>query len=136
VATGKIDHSFIFFLDVDFEPIRDVSLPYKRWRQVMETLPAVRYRPPYNCRHSYISWRLMIGHNRLLVAQDDGHSVATMERTYAAWTKGAKPEDVELIKQAFAGSALTSDALHSETIKPTREQCCPRPRRNEMCQDS
>src|SRR5437016_1878508 len=32
----------------------------------------------------------------------DCHSVATMERTYAAWTKGAKPEDVELIKQAMA----------------------------------
>jgi hypothetical protein len=40
----------------------------------------------------------MIAHNRLLVAYEDGHSVATMERTYAAWTKGAKPEDVELIE--------------------------------------
>jgi hypothetical protein len=40
--------------------------------------------------------------NRLLVAYEDGHSVATMERTYAAWTRGAKPEDVELIKQAMA----------------------------------
>ena len=25
-----------------------------------------------------------------------------MERTYAAWTKGVKPEDVELIKHAMA----------------------------------
>ena len=45
----------------------------------------------------------MSGHNRLLVALEDGHSVETMERTYAAWTRGAKPEDVELIKAAFAG---------------------------------
>jgi hypothetical protein len=48
----------------------------------------------------------MVGHNRLLVAMEDGHSVATMERTYAAWTKGAKPEDVELIKaRELAGVA-------------------------------
>jgi hypothetical protein len=51
----------------------------------------------------------MIGHNRLLVAYEDGHSVATMQRTYAAWTKGAKPEDVELIKQAMAGRPTTYD---------------------------
>jgi hypothetical protein len=51
----------------------------------------------------------MIGHNRLLVAYDDRHSVAMMERAYAAWTKGAKPEDVELIKQAMAGRPTTYD---------------------------
>lgn len=136
IAAGRINHSSVFFWDVDFEPIRDVSLPYKRWRQVMETLPAIRYRPPYNCRHSYISWRLMIGHNRLLVAQDDGHSVTTMERTYAAWTKGARPEDVELIKQALAGTTLGGNSSGAEEIKPSREQFGPRPRLKEMCQDS
>jgi len=50
----------------------------------------------------------MIGHNRLSwlrgrpQRRDDG-------RTYAAWTKGAKPEDVELIKQAMAGRPTTYD---------------------------
>jgi hypothetical protein len=97
-----VRHKFVFFT-ADGAPFETVYLPYNRWREVMETLP-VRYRKPYNRRHSYISWRLMIGHNRLLVALEDGHSVATMERTYAAWTKGAKPEDVELIKAAMAGS--------------------------------
>lgn len=48
------------------------------------------------------SWRLMIGHNRLLVAYEDGHSLETMERVYAAWTKDSKPDDVELIKNALA----------------------------------
>jgi len=136
VAAGKINHPLVFFWDVDYEPIRDLSLPYERWRQVMETLPAIRYRPPYNCRHSYISWRLMIGHNRLLVAQDDGHSVSTMERTYAAWTKGAKPEDVEIIKQALAGIASAADTSRSEDVKPGREQSCLRPRLSEVRQDS
>lgn len=124
IAAGRINHSFVFFWDVDFEPIRDVSLPYKRWRQVMHTLPAIRYRPPYNCRHSYISWRLMIGHNRLLVAQDDGHSVSMMERTYAAWTKGTKPEELARIELALAGRhPVAADASHSEDVSPGRDIC-------------
>ena len=107
VAAGLINHNFVFFSAVG-EPLETTYLPYNRWTEVLETLP-VRFRKPYNARHSYTSWRLMIGHNRLLVAYEDGHSVATMERTYAAWTKGAKPEDVELIKQAMAGRPTTYD---------------------------
>ena len=49
----------------------------------------------------------MIGHNRLLVAQEAGHSVFTMERAYAAWITGAKPEDIERIKAAMASRPLT-----------------------------
>jgi integrase len=101
VVAGLINHEFVFFSAVG-EPLETTYLPYNRWTEVLETLP-VRFRKPYNARHSYTSWRLMLGHNRLLVAYEDGHSVATMERTYAAWTRGAKPEDVELIKKAMAG---------------------------------
>jgi hypothetical protein len=107
VAAGSINHDFVFFSAVG-EPLETTYLPYNRWTEVLSTLP-VRFRKPYNARHSYTSWRLMIGHNRLLVAYEDGHSVATMERTYAAWTKGAKPEDVELIKQAMAGRPANYD---------------------------
>ena len=101
-AAGRIKHEFVFFTAVG-EPMETTYLPYNRWTEVLETLPDTRRRKPYNARHSYSSWRLMSGHNRLLVALEDGHSVETMERTYAAWTRGAKPEDVELIKAAFAG---------------------------------
>ncbi len=87
-SAGMINHDFVFFTAVG-EPFEKIFLPYNRWTEVLETL-SVRRRKPYNSRHSYISWRLMIGHNRLLVAQEDGHSVETMERAYAAWTKGAK----------------------------------------------
>jgi integrase len=107
LAAGIINHNFVFFSAVG-EPLETTYLPYNRWTEVLSTLP-VRFRKPYNARHSYTSWRLMIGHNRLLVAYEDGHSVATMERTYAAWTKGAKPEDVELIKQAMAGRPANYD---------------------------
>ena len=118
VATGKIKHDSVFFVEGG-EPFETLYLPYNRWREVMEALP-IRYRKPYNSRHSYISWRLMVGHNRLLVALEDGHSVATMERTYAAWTKGAKPEDVELIKVAMTGctSTLASDSVEEIKTPP------------------
>jgi len=116
VAAGKIRHKFVFFT-ADGTPFQTVYLPYNRWRDAVDTL-SVRYRKPYNRRHSYISWRLMIGHNRLLVAMEDGHSVATMERTYAAWTKGAKPEDVELIKTAMAGSPKADIGSGEATESP------------------
>ena len=89
VAAGQISHEFVFFNAVG-EPFETTYLPYNRWTEVLATLP-IRFRKPYNSRHSYISWRLMAGHNRLLVAQEDGHSVETMERTYAAWTRAQSP---------------------------------------------
>ena len=107
-AAGLITHSCVFFTALG-EPFVDTFLPYRRWTEVLATLP-LRYRKPYNSRHSFISWRLMIGHNRLLVAQDGGHSVATMERTYAAWITGAKPEDIERIKAAMAARPSTDGA--------------------------
>ena len=104
----------MFFTAVG-EPFVNTSLPYRRWTEVLETLP-LRYRKPYNSRHSFISWRLMIGHNRLLVAQEAGHSVSTMERAYAAWITGAKPEDIERIKAAMAGRPLTDNVGEGCTI--------------------
>jgi integrase len=113
-AAGMINHNRVFFTAVG-EPFMNTFLPYRRWTEVLETLP-LRYRKPYNSRHSFISWRLMVGHNRLLVAQDDGHSVATMERTYAAWITGAKPEDTERIKAAMTGRPLTDNVGEGCTI--------------------
>ena len=111
-AAGKISHDCVFFTEGG-EPFQTVFLPYNRWREVMETL-AVRYRKPYNARHTYISWRLMKGDNPLLVAQEDGHSVETMLRTYAAWIKGAKPEDIERIRRAMA-SRPSTDGVGDES---------------------
>jgi integrase len=113
-AAGTINHNRVFVTAVG-EPFVNTFLPYRRWTEVLQTLP-LRYRKPYNSRHSFISWRLMVGHNRLLVAQDDGHSVSTMERTYAAWIKGVKPEDIEQIKAAMAGRPLIDNVGEDRTI--------------------
>lgn len=66
---GMIDHDL-----EDGAPIINLSYPYRRWGYVLESRN-VRYREPYNARHSCISWRLMAGHNIMLVAEEDGHSV-------------------------------------------------------------
>jgi integrase len=100
VAAGKINHRCVFFT-TGGEPFRTVYLPYNQWRRVMKRL-SIRYRKPYNSRHSFISWRLMIGHNSLLVAQEAGHSVFTMDRNYAAWTKDARPADIDQINGSMA----------------------------------
>jgi hypothetical protein len=106
VRAGKIDHELVFFQE-DGSPIISLSYPYDRWRYVLESRH-VRYRDSYNARHSYISWRLMIGHNVLLVAEEDGHSVATMLSTYAAWTKGATETDLAAIKRAMERAPSSS----------------------------
>jgi hypothetical protein len=104
IQAGKINHDLVFF-DEDGAPIINLSYPYRRWGYVLESRK-VRYREPYNARHSCISWRMMIGHNVMLVAEEDDHSVATMLKTYAAWTKGATKADVTIIERAMKRSPL------------------------------
>ncbi|MGQ0637633.1 MAG: Arm DNA-binding domain-containing protein [Planctomycetaceae bacterium] len=101
-AAGELDHELVFF-QADGAPIDDLSYPYDRWRYIMAKT-RIRYREPYNARHTYISWRLMAGHNVLLVAKEDGHSVHTMLTTYAAWTDGATEADLEAIRAAMQQS--------------------------------
>jgi len=101
-AAGRLEHELVFF-QADGAPIDDLSYPYDRWRFIMDKT-RIRYREPYNARHTYISWRLMSGHNVLLVAKEDGHSVHTMLTTYAAWTDGAAEADVEAIRTAMKQS--------------------------------
>ena len=52
-AAGKIHHECVFFTE-DGEPFRTIYLPYNRWRRIMKTLDGIRYRKPYNSRHSFI----------------------------------------------------------------------------------
>jgi hypothetical protein len=47
---------------------------------------------------------LILGHNVLLVAKEDGHSPHTMLTTCAAWTEGATEGDVETIRRALERS--------------------------------
>jgi hypothetical protein len=83
----------------------------------------VRYREPYNARHSSVSWNLMVGKNPLWVAKQHGHSVQTMFEVYAAWTEGAKEADVEAIRQAMQSSPRMPARIEKPTaLVPLRSR--------------
>lgn len=97
---GKIQHNDLLFKESG-APIRNLNDLYDHWVWTLFKSVKVRYREPYAARHSCISWNLMIGKNLLWVAKQHGHSVQTMLANYAAWTEGAKEEDIEAIKTAM-----------------------------------
>jgi len=63
-----------------------------------------RYRKPYNARHSFVSWNLMLGKNLLWVAKQHGHGVQTMLNAYAAWIDDSNESDLDAIRLAMASS--------------------------------
>ena len=50
----------------------------------------MRYRPPYNTRHTYATMMLMAGMTPALCAKQLGHSVEMFLRTYAKWIDGGQ----------------------------------------------
>lgn len=64
--------------------IRQTSDLHKQWGPTLKKL-ATRYRPPYNCRHTYATICIMSGMNPAFIAQQLGHSVQMLLSTYARW---------------------------------------------------
>jgi hypothetical protein len=71
-----------------------------------------RYREPYNARHSFVSWNLMLGKNLLWVAKQHGHSVQTMLDVYAAWIEGSQEADLDATGGPW-GRARSRQFVHS-----------------------
>jgi len=66
------------------------------WRPALRRL-GIRYRSPYETRHTYASMMLMAGMRPAFCAQQLGHSVEMFLRTYAKWIDGGR-NDVEMGK--------------------------------------
>lgn len=66
------------------EHIKQTSDLHKQWRPALDEL-GIRYRPPYNCRHTYATICLMSNMNPAFIAQQLGHSVQMLLSTYARW---------------------------------------------------
>lgn len=66
------------------EHIRQTSDLHKQWGPALKKL-TIRYRPPYNCRHTYATICIMSGMNPAFIAQQLGHSVQMLLSTYARW---------------------------------------------------
>lgn len=59
--------SHVFFAE-NGQPFESSSLPYNRWRDVMDSL-AIDI-DPYTSRHSFVAWRIVTGDDPTLVARD------------------------------------------------------------------
>lgn len=64
------------------------------WTPTLKQL-GIRYRRPYNMRHSYATIMLMAGMNHSFCAKQLGHSVEMFQRTYSKWIDGQQ-DDAEM----------------------------------------
>ncbi len=66
------------------------------WKPCLKRL-GIRYRRPYNMRHTYATMMLMAGMTPAFCARQLGHSVEMFLRTYAKWLDGAQ-NDLEMAR--------------------------------------
>ncbi|MDH0522508.1 hypothetical protein ACOTEK_25870 [Achromobacter xylosoxidans] len=57
----------------------------------------IRYRRPYNIRHTYATMMLMAGMRPAFCAKQMGHSIQVFLTTYAKWLDGAH-DDLEMAR--------------------------------------
>lgn len=71
------------------------------WTPTLKRL-GIRYRRPYNMRHSYATTMLMAGMNPAFCARQLGHSVEMFHRTYAKWLDGEQNDrEMERLEAAI-----------------------------------
>jgi len=64
----------------------------KRWQRLLKSA-GVRYRKPYQTRHTYASMQLTVGENLAFISQQMGHTdVAFTLRTYASYIQTFSPD--------------------------------------------
>jgi len=66
----------------------------------------MRYRPPFNTRHTYATMVLMASMTPAFCARQLGHSVEMFLRTYAKWIDG----DQNALEVGRLEAALTPDS--------------------------
>lgn len=76
------------------------------WEPSLKRL-SLRYRPPYNTRHTYATMMLMAGMTPGFCAKQLGHSVEVFLETYARWVDG----DRNLLEMQRLESSLAADSL-------------------------
>lgn len=72
------------------------------WTPTLKRL-GIRYRRPYNMRHTYATAMLMAGMNHSWCAKQMGHSIEMFQRTYAKWLDGEQNDrEMEKLERALA----------------------------------
>lgn len=89
----------------DGEPWHDLQVQGRHWQRVMKAL-GLRYREPYQMRHTSATWNLMVGNNLLWVAENHGHSPFVMLRVYVKWLKGTSLKHVAAIQAVMPRTSV------------------------------
>lgn len=81
---------------------------YRRsyWTPCLKVL-GIRYRKPYNTRHTYATMMLMAGMTPAFCAKQLGHSIEMFLRTYSKWLDGGQ-NDIEMARMEDALSGKNS----------------------------
>jgi len=76
------------------------------WTPALSRL-GIRYRRPYNMRHTYATLMLMAGMTPAFCAQQLGHSVEIFLRTYAKWLNGGQDRlEMQRLETALSSQIL------------------------------
>ncbi|WP_323831000.1 tyrosine-type recombinase/integrase [Pseudomonas sichuanensis] len=101
---GRVTETpFVFPPSKNAEYVKQTSDLHHQWRPILKEL-GIRYRPPYNCRHTYATICLMSGLNPAFIAQQLGHSVQMLLSTYARWINSTS--DWQELEKLQIGSKL------------------------------
>lgn len=101
---GRVTETpFVFPPTKNAEYVKQTSDLHHQWRPILKDL-GIRYRPPYNCRHTYATICLMFGLNPAFIAQQLGHSVQMLLSTYARWINSTS--DWQELEKLQIGSKL------------------------------
>lgn len=93
------------FLDPRYSEPWNEERAYRRsyWTPALKAL-GIRYRKPYNTRHTYATMMLMEGLTPAFCAKQLGHSVEMFLRTYSKWLEGDRDElEMARLERAFSG---------------------------------
>lgn len=95
-------HTFLADGAVFHDPRKGEAWPDEKnfkkrcWAPTLKRL-GMRWRPPYNTRHTYATAMLMVGMRPAFAARQMGHSVEVFHSTYARWLDGAH-DDLEMAR--------------------------------------
>lgn len=90
------------------------------WGPLLKGL-GLRYRRPYQCRHTYATAMLMAGMNPAFCAKQLGHDVKVFLTTYAKWIDGdASDREMALLEQAMSPALGTKLGTKPRIAKDSR----------------
>jgi len=93
----------------------DIQMQWRYWGASLKRL-GIRYREPYQTRHTFATLALMAGSNPAWIARQMGNSAPIMFKTYAKWIDGAD-KGAERAKM----DAATSGPPQEQPQRPARK---------------